>query len=133
MRRAGGGRLTAATREPGLPWPRRGKEPAAPVLSRRAPARDRARLPFCGVAAISRRRGGRGDGGGAAAAPGLPSPSAPASASPLFFASGLDRGPPGRCASGTPEKPQRGVRTAPHLLRPLSPPKVGFVRPTLAV
>lgn len=66
----------------GLAWPRRGKETVAPVLSRRAPARDRARLPFCGVAAISRRRGGRtmgegrtlpaevwGRGGGRARAP----------------------------------------------------------------
>lgn len=33
-------------------------------LSRLAPARDRTRLPFCGVAAISRRRGGRALGEG---------------------------------------------------------------------
>lgn len=38
---------------------------AAPFLSRSAPARDLARLPFCGAAAISRGRGGQGGGGGA--------------------------------------------------------------------
>lgn len=41
-----------------------GKGFAAPFVSRSAPARDLARLPFCGAAAISRGRGGQGGGGG---------------------------------------------------------------------
>lgn len=73
-RAQGGSPPTATTRKPGRALSRLGRRrgggsgerPAAPFISPSAPARDSARLPFCGAAAISRGRGGSGTGEGRA-------------------------------------------------------------------
>lgn len=116
-----------------------GKETVAPVLSRRAPARDRARLPFCGVAAISRRRGGRttgegrtrpaevwGRGGGRARAP---RPARTGERVP--FVLGLGAGPrPAREVSWwSPGKAAERRAHSPALLCPPRPPKSGICPP----